>query len=94
MKIKQEIIQLNREKKEENKAFRYLYGFAILFVVLSHCDGGGFEMLSNWMHFGAFHLAVFVFGSGYFRRATDAEHPFLFLIKKGMQFKIDCKTAL
>ena len=82
MKIKQKIIQLNREKKEENKTFRYLYGFAILFVVLSHCDGGGFEMLSNWMHFGAFHLAVFVFGSGYFRKAADAEHPFLFLIKK------------
>ena len=68
MKIKQKIIQLNREKKEENRLLRYLYGFAILFVVLSHCDGGGFEMLSNWMHFGAFHLAVFFFVSGYFSR--------------------------
>ena len=82
MKIKQKIIQLNREKKEENKTFRYLYGFAILFVVLSHCDGGGVEMLSNWMHFGAFHLAVFVFGSGYFRKETDAEHPFLYAFRK------------
>lgn len=82
MKIKQEITQLNREKQEENRTLRYLYGLAILFVVLSHCDGGGFEMLSNWMHFGAFHLAVFVFGSGYFRRVADAEHPFLFLFKK------------
>lgn len=52
----------------ENLAFRYLYGFAILFVLLSHCDGGGVEMLSNWMHFGAFHLGIFVFGSGYFFR--------------------------
>lgn len=86
MRIKQkktqEIKQLNRDVQEENRTFRYLYGFAILFVVLSHCDGGGFEMLSNWMHFGAFHLAVFVFGSGYLKKAADAEHPFLFLIKK------------
>lgn len=82
MKIKQELTQLNREKQEENRTFRYLYGFAILFVVLSHCDGGGFEMLSNWMHFGAFHLAIFVFGSGYFRKEADAKHPFLYAIKK------------
>lgn len=82
MKIKQGITQLNRERQEENRTFRYLYGFAILFVVLSHCDGGGFEMFSNWMHFGSFHLAVFVFGSGYFRKAADAEHPLLYAIKK------------
>lgn len=69
--------------REENLAFRYLYGFAILFVVLSHCDGGGVEMLSNWMHFGAFHLAVFVFGSGYFFRAEKLKNPLLYLWDKG-----------
>lgn len=59
----------------ENLAFRYLYGFAILFVLLSHCDGGGVEMLSNWMHFGAFHLGIFVFGSGYFFREEKLLNP-------------------
>lgn len=67
---------------DENLTFRYLYGFAILFVVLSHCDGGGVEMLSNWMHFGAFHLAVFVFGSGYFFRKEKLEKPLLYLWNK------------
>lgn len=67
---------------DENLAFRYLYGFAILFVVLSHCDGGGVEMLSNWMHFGAFHLAVFVFGSGYFFREEKLKKPLLYLGNK------------
>lgn len=63
----------------ENLAFRYLYGFAILFVLLSHCDGGGVEMLSNWMHFGAFHLGIFVFGSGYFFREEKLLNPRLYL---------------
>lgn len=72
-------VQLN---KSENVAFRYLYGFAILFVVLSHCDGGGFEMLSNWMHFGAFHLAIFVFGSGYFKKKSEYKKPARLLLKK------------
>lgn len=53
-------------KEKENLQFRYLYAFGIIFVVMSHCDGGGMQMLSNWMHLGAFHLAIFVFGSGYF----------------------------
>lgn len=66
----------------ENLAFRYLYGFAILFVLLSHCDGGGVEMLSNWMHFGAFHLGIFVFGSGYFFREEKLLNPWLYLWNK------------
>lgn len=66
----------------ENLAFRYLYGFAILFVLLSHCDGGGVEMLSNWMHFGAFHLGIFVFGSGYFFREEKLLNPRSYLWNK------------
>lgn len=75
---------MNRKsgEKNENLQFRYLYGFGILFVVLSHCDGGGVEMLSNWMHFGAFHLAVFVFGSGYFFQEEKLKTPFSYLWKK------------
>lgn len=65
--------------KNENLQFRYLYGFGILFVVLSHCDGGGIEMLSNWIHFGAFHLAIFVFGSGYFFQREKLEKPLSYL---------------
>lgn len=73
---------MKQELKTENRTFRYLYGLAILFVVLSHCDGGGFEMLSNWMHFGAFHLAIFVFGSGYFLKSDAMNNPFKYLGKK------------
>ena len=69
-------------KEKENLQFRYLYAFGILFVVLSHCDGGGIQMLSNWMHFGAFHLAIFVFGSGYFFHADKISNPFSYVGKK------------
>lgn len=65
----------SKTETTENLQFRYLYGFGILFVVLSHCDGGGFQMLSNWMNFGAFHLGIFVFGSGYFFRGGKVERP-------------------
>lgn len=80
-KIQKERI-LKEGTGDENLTFRYLYGFAILFVVLSHCDGGGVEMLSNWMHFGAFHLGIFVFGSGYFFREEKLKTPFLYLWNK------------
>lgn len=77
------MLQTQQEQfKQENKSFRYLYGFGILFVVLSHCDGGGFEMLSNWMHFGAFHLAIFVFGSGYFLADRPVQKTGQFIIRK------------
>lgn len=69
-------------KEKENLQFRYLYGLGILFVVMSHCDGGGIQMLSNWMHFGAFHLAIFVFGSGYFFEARKAAKPLSYIGKK------------
>lgn len=69
-------------KEKENLQFRYLYGLSILFVVMSHCDGGGIQMLSNWMHFGAFHLAIFVFGSGYFFEAGKAAKPLTYIGKK------------
>lgn len=67
--------QTYERKTTENLQFRYLYGLGVLFVVLSHCNGGGVQMLSNWMHFGAFHLAIFVFGSGYFFDARKLEKP-------------------
>ncbi len=72
----------NKTQTTENLQFRYLYGFGILFVVLSHCDSGGLTMLSNWMNFGAFHLAIFVFGSGYFFRSEKLEHPLEYLGQK------------
>lgn len=68
--------------KTENLQFRYLYGFGILFVVLSHCDGGGISMLSDWMNFGAFHLAIFLFGSGYFFKSDKLAHPLVYFLQK------------
>lgn len=74
--------KINGQKSNEDMAFRYLYGFGILFVVLSHCDGGGVQFLSNWMNFGAFHLAIFVFGSGYFFKEEKLKQPVSYLWQK------------
>lgn len=74
--------KINGQKSNEDMAFRYLYGFGILFVVLSHCDGGGVRFLSNWMNFGAFHLAIFVFGSGYFFKKEKLQQPLSYFRQK------------
>lgn len=74
--------KVGSQKNSEDMAFRYLYGFGILFVVLSHCDGGGVQFLSNWMNFGAFHLAIFVFGSGYFFEKEKLQQPLSYLWQK------------
>lgn len=72
------ITLMNKEKTQqlhnENLAFRYLYALGVIFVVLSHV-GGGLEMGSNVFHFGAFHLAIFLFGSGYFWKEDKIDHP-------------------
>ncbi len=72
----------NVVKKEQNTAFRCLYGFGVLFILLSHCDGGGVEFLNNWINFGAFHVSVFLFGSGFFFKKESLDDPKAWFVKK------------
>lgn len=72
----------NSKRREKNEAFRCLYGFGVLFILLSHCGGGGVSFLNNWVNFGAFHVAVFLFGSGYFFSDEDLLSPGKWFAKK------------
>ena len=72
----------NSKRREKNEAFRCLYGFGVLFILLSHCGGGGVSFLNNWVNFGAFHVAVFLLGSGYFFDDDEALRPGKWFVKK------------
>lgn len=53
--------------KEENLQFRMMYLIGIIFVVASHCGGGGvFNLGSGYFPITSFFMELFFFCSGYF----------------------------
>ena len=53
-------------EKAINKQFKILYALGIFFVVAGHYANGGVNFFFDWFKPYAFHLGLFVFGSGYF----------------------------
>mgnify|MGYP002302754431 CR=1 FL=1 len=69
-------------EKKINYQFKILYFFGIFFIVACHCGYGGISLGYEWFYPGAFHLALFAFGSGYFYKTSSEEHMGSFIIKK------------
>lgn len=69
-------------EKQINYQFKILYAIGIIFVVAGHCNGGSFSFLSNWFPFYSFHLALFVFASGYFYNEKSEDAVFKYILKK------------
>ena len=53
-------------EKKINYQFKLLYAFGIIFIVAGHCRDGGISIFYDWFTPYAFHLALFIFCSGYF----------------------------
>lgn len=51
--------------KEKNKQFIILQAIAIILVLIGH-KGAGFETFNNWFYIYSYHMAIFIFISGYF----------------------------
>lgn len=51
---------------ETNYTFKILYCTGIILVVCGHCNNGGLNLFFDWFPPYGFHLALFVFSSGYF----------------------------
>jgi len=49
-----------------NYNFKILSFFGMVFITSGHCLGGGISLLYDWFPFAGFHVALFVFISGYF----------------------------
>lgn len=61
----EEATRTNLENKKTNKKFLLLSTFGIIFVVMGHCNGVN-AFLNNVFPFSSFHMALFIFISGYF----------------------------
>ena len=67
--------------KKENIQFRILYFIGIFMIVAGHVGGGGFSLFYEFFPAKSFHLALFIFCSGYF--FINYEHKeVLYVIKK------------
>ena len=53
-------------EKRENMQFRILYFIAIIMIVAGHAGHGSIPLFNQWFPPLGFHLAIFVFCSGYF----------------------------
>lgn len=69
-------------EKKINYQFKILYFFGILFIVACHCSYGGISLGYEWFYPGAFHLALFAFGSGYFYKTSSEDHILAYIWKK------------
>lgn len=69
-------------ERKINYQFKILYFFGIFFIVACHCGYGGISLGYEWFYPGAFHLALFAFGSGYFYKKSSEDNIIAFIWKK------------
>lgn len=68
--------------------FKILYALAIIFVVMGHCRGGGFSVFNEFLPFYSYHLALFIFSSGYFYKQGIEADAQKFIIDKAKKLII------
>lgn len=61
--------------------FKILYAMGMVMVVCGHTYGG-ISIISDWLPYGGMHLALFVFGSGYFYKSKSEESVMKYIMKK------------
>lgn len=62
---------MKQQGKNINYTFKLFYAILIFFVACGHCYGGGANFLTEWFPFYSFHMAAFMFASGYFYNPQD-----------------------
>ena len=62
--------------------FKIIYAIAIILVVCGHAGGGGINFWSEWFPYGGFHLALFMFTSGYFYKEASESSVVKYIISK------------
>lgn len=60
-------------EKKINYQFKLLYALGIIFIVAGHCKDGGVSLFYDWFTPYSFHLALFVFCSGYFYNKNNEQ---------------------
>ena len=69
--------------KKIDYRFKLVYAFGMIFIVSGHAFGGGIESLTHFfVPLYSFHVAFFVFASGYFYSRKSENHVGSYLWKK------------
>lgn len=71
-----------RDTRKENMTMRALYLLAAVFVVDGHTTLADMFDMQSLFRYYSFHLMLFAFGSGYFFREGDAQHPLSAALRK------------
>lgn len=72
----------NIESEKNNFTFKLIYAIGIIFVVAGHCKNGGISIFYEWFPIYSFHLALFMFSSGYFYKEKSEENILGYIGKK------------
>ncbi len=77
-------MSLNTENSSNNVKyeFKILYALGIIFIVMGHCHGGGVSFFNEFFPFYSFHVALFVFTSGYFYKKENELRIKNFILSK------------
>lgn len=62
--------------------FKLLYAIGAILVVEGHFGGSGVNFFANWFPIYSFHLAMFMFASGYFYDSNSEKAPLQYIGKK------------
>lgn len=75
---------LRHDASDMNKIdyrFKFLYVIGMVAVIFSHC-GQGISFFYDWFPPGSFHLALFLFCSGYFYKETSTDNILKYILHK------------
>lgn len=67
------------EQKKINFQFKVLYAIGIIMVVAGHANAETLLFLNEIIHVCGFHMALFIFASGYFYNKTNDDRPFQYI---------------
>lgn len=73
---------MDKDKENINYAFKFLYAIGIILIVAGHCNNGGISLFYEWFTPYAFHLALFMFASGYFYKEDSERNVKKYIYKK------------
>ena len=67
---------------EKDYRFVFLYFIGMLFVVMGHKGGDALNLMRNWFPYYSFHLALFMFCSGYFYKDQNEKNVKKYIFHK------------
>ena len=65
-----------------NDQMKILYALGMIFIISGHSNGGGVSLFYDWFPVYGFHLALFVFVSGYFYKEKSEQNIGKYIVKK------------